>query len=462
MESLLAAFVTDPTPGPSAEAPNARASSGASALGEELRAELEARHLDAFDREHGGWGTVHKWLDPPSVELALARALQGDAENEELARRTLDAALALIDPVWGGVYQYSVEDWHQPHFEKIMSFQADDLRIYALASAAWKEPRYLAAAQAIHRYLREFLTGPEGAFYTSQDADLVPGEHSAEYFELSDAERRKLGIPRIDTHVYARENGWAIRALASLYAWGGDESALAEARRATEWVLAHRALEGGGFRHDERDAGGPYLGDTLAMAQAFLELYEATAERAWLARAEEASDFIAAHFAAADGAGFATAAAAPGAVLVPGPQRDENAGLARLERRLEHYGGRAEHGERAARALRYLFTPEIARRPFASSALLVDDELSSAPVHVVVVGAKDDARALALFRSALALPRSYRQIEWWDPAEGELPNATLEYPVLDRPAAFACGDGRCSRPAFEPADVAPRIAALER
>jgi len=36
------------------------------------------------------------------------------------------------------------------------------------------------------RYLENFLKSPEGSFYTSQDADLVPGEHSADYFALSD------------------------------------------------------------------------------------------------------------------------------------------------------------------------------------------------------------------------------------------------------------------------------------
>ena len=100
----------------------------------------------------------------------------------------------------------------------------------------------------------DFLTSPDGAFYTSQDADLVPGEHADEYFALSDAAaRRKRGIPRVDQHIYARENGWAINALAGFYAATGDESALADAIRAAEWIIANRSLPGGGFRHDAKD-----------------------------------------------------------------------------------------------------------------------------------------------------------------------------------------------------------------
>jgi hypothetical protein len=58
----------------------------------------------------------------------------------------------------------------------------------------------------------------------SQDADLVEGEHGGEYFKLDDAARRAKGIPRVDKHLYARENGWMIAALADLYAVSGDAS----------------------------------------------------------------------------------------------------------------------------------------------------------------------------------------------------------------------------------------------
>jgi uncharacterized protein YyaL (SSP411 family) len=41
-----------------------------------------------------------------------------------------------------------------------------------------QDARYLEAAKSIRRYVRSFLTSPEGVFYVSQDADLVQGEHS--------------------------------------------------------------------------------------------------------------------------------------------------------------------------------------------------------------------------------------------------------------------------------------------
>src|SRR5204863_286532 len=68
---------------------------------------------------------------------------------------------------------------------------------------------------------------------------------------------------------------------------------LAIAERAAKWVIDNRALPDGGFRHGEKDRGGPYLGDTLAMGQAFLDLHAATGNRDWLTSAAKAGDFVA-------------------------------------------------------------------------------------------------------------------------------------------------------------------------
>jgi uncharacterized protein YyaL (SSP411 family) len=114
-------------------------------------------------------------MDADSIEYALRGALNGDTSLAEIAKRTLDAATALIDPVWGGVYQYSVgPTWNDPHFEKIMSFQASYLRAYSLAFGLWHDEKCRQAAQSIIRYLTELLMSPDGVFYVSQDADASP------------------------------------------------------------------------------------------------------------------------------------------------------------------------------------------------------------------------------------------------------------------------------------------------
>jgi uncharacterized protein YyaL (SSP411 family) len=460
--SLLQAVADDPTPGPSVTgAPEPRLVAGA--LTAELEDELRRLHAERYDREHGGWGFVHKYLDGDSIEWSLLRARAGDAEAARMARETLEKTVRhLLDPVWGGVYQYSDSGaWENPHFEKIMSFQADALRSFALAHAQWAEPAHLQAAREVHRFLRSFLRGPQGAFYASQDADLVRGEHSGAYFALDDAGRRARGLPRVDTHAYTRENGWAIQALVALYAATGEAEPLEDARQAARFLIEERALPGGGFRHDAADVGGPYLGDTLAAGRAFLALYTATAERAWLARAEDAARFIARTF-RQDGV--------PGLVSAPPatrmdrgrPQRDENVAAARFANLLARYTGRREHRELAEQALGYLANPEVARRFSTASVLLAARELGADPLHVTVVGPRDDPAVRALHLSALRLPGAYKRIEVWDRREGPLPHADVEYPTLARPAAFVCDGSSCSAPAYSPEQLAQRVARMRR
>ncbi len=265
MASLLQAVVDDPTPGPSVVAPLDVTPSGSPQLGPEQRAKLDADHDAEWDEENGGWGSVYKLIDANHLEVSFSRAFLGDQKEEARVKRVLDLALNIQDPVWGGFYQYSDRaDWKSPHFEKIMLVQAQYLRAYAQAYAAWGKPEYLDAARRTAGYVKDFWTSPEGAFYTSQDAD-AEGMTGHEFYKMDAAGRRAAPQPGIDTHRYARENGWMIAALASLYDVTGDREPLDAAVRAAVWVVKNRALPEGGFRHDEVDRAGPYLGDTLAM-----------------------------------------------------------------------------------------------------------------------------------------------------------------------------------------------------
>ena len=454
MASILQAIIEDPSPGPSiTKEPPIEPRSEAGLTNEE-RAKLEQVLRADYDQKNHGWGTVQKFLDWDVIEFCIEKTISGEHDFERMARETLDAQEQLIDPVWGGVYQYSTDgDWNHPHFEKIMQFQAENLRLYAEAYALWKDPKYLAGAEKIRGYLRNFLTSPEGAFYTSQDADLVEGRHSADYFARDDAARRQLGLPRIDEHIYARENGWAINALATFYGVTGDKSALNDATRAAEWIVSHRSLGKGGFSHDEKDTAGPYFGDNVYMARAFLTLYQVTADRKWLQRAQETVQFAADHFQSA--AGYVAFAHSLGEKLAPKPQTDENSTFARLTNLLRHYTGQAENRARAEHAMRYLAAPSVAeRRGFlVGGILLADRELSRPPLHLTIVGPKNDTSARKLFAAALRQPAPYKRMEWWDEKEGPLPNPDVPYPTLDRAAAFVCTDRSCSAPIFETAKI---------
>ncbi|HEX4322750.1 MAG TPA: DUF255 domain-containing protein, partial [Acidobacteriaceae bacterium] len=452
MLSMLEAIVDDPTPGPSvvAEQPITYASTSriAPAVLKKVRRGYEAQ----YDLKAGGWGFSHKFLDADSAEYAMVLAREGDATATKRVRNTLRLEQKIQDRVWGGAYQYSAGgDWDEPHFEKLISIQAQVMRAYALGYGQFHNEAYLHTAERIADYVQGFLTSPEGAFYVSQDADLVEGEHGGEYFKLDDAGRRAKGIPRVDKHAYARENGWMIASLAELYAASGDRKYLDQAERSAEWVVAHRELEGGGFRHDEHDAAGPYLDDTLAMGQAFLALYQVTADKQWLDRAVATVPFIAANFGARNGVGYLTSKAPTDKYSQGFAERDENVALARFANLLYQYTGDVKAQAVAAQTMRYLVTPAIAIRPLSGGELLAVYETTHAPLHVTVVGAKDNEAARGLFSAALHGLRGYERLEWMvagNEARGDMKYPSIRYPALEQPAAFVCYDGHCGSPIY--------------
>jgi uncharacterized protein len=452
MASLLQAIIDDPSPGPSVVAEPTLGPSSSAAISATVRDGLRKLLIASYDREMKGWGNGQKYLDWDVLEYCLEQTLAGDRPFEAMARETLQAEMQLIDPVWGGVCQYSTDgDWKHPHYEKIMQTQAEVLRIYSLAYTLWRDPTYLASAQKIRSYLGRFLTSPEGTFYASQDADLVQGVHGGAYFELDDAGRRARGLPRVDTHVYARENGWAIEALANLYASTGDIDCLSQALKSAETIRRDHALPGGGFSHEMSDHSQPYLSDTLSMGKAFLTLYEVTADRKWLSDAESAGRFIDQNFQSP--VGFL--ASVESGVLKPRPQVDENATLVRFANRLSLYTGDPFFGKMAEHGMHYLAAEGIAdSRGLSVGGILLADRDSGMPSrHVVVVGSKNDPAAQLLFMTVLKERSPNERIEWWDPAEGDLPNPGVTYPRLEKASAFFCSEQSCSAPIFSPEEL---------
>jgi uncharacterized protein YyaL (SSP411 family) len=455
MASLLQAIIDDPTPGPSVQPITELAQTSATGLSTEQRTALKRNYDSLYDVQHGGWGTIHKYADAAALEYALELwTYEGDTTAAERVRQTLDANLKLIDPVWGGVYQYSDRvDWSSPHYEKLLAFQADDLRLYTEAYAQWHDWRYLHAAEQLRRYMVDFLMGPDGAFYVSQDADMSASVTGHQYYSLDADARRHIGIPRIDRNKYVRENGWAIRALCKFYDVTQDESALAAAKRAAQWALAERASSGGGFKHDASNRGGPFLDDTVAMAQGFLALYRSSGDQRWLTEGRAALAYVETHFGDSRAGFFSTPvpASASGVFREPARSVEQNAAVVESANLLYRYTGDAQYRHLAEHGMKFLVAAAASESErLHADILLADREQSGAPIHITIVGAKDDPLAAALHASALRFPAEYLQIDWWDRRDGPLPNREIQYPVLARAAAFACTATTCSTPVFDP------------
>ena len=85
-----------------------------SRLEPELRVEILKRYNATYDRTHGGWSTTMKTVEPAEIELAMIAGQRGDDQCAAMAQRTLLSHLSLVDPVWGGAFDYSLASGKNP------------------------------------------------------------------------------------------------------------------------------------------------------------------------------------------------------------------------------------------------------------------------------------------------------------------------------------------------------------
>src|SRR4029079_1466895 len=148
----------------------------------------------------------------------------------------------------------------------------------------------------------------------------------------------------------------------------------------------------------------------------------------------------------------------------PIKQREDNVTAVRMFSLLSSYTGEARYREIAEAGMGYLTSPPILDAfGFLPDVLLAEDELRNEPVHITIVGAKDDPRSAALYSAALAYPLAIKRAELWYKREGKLANPDVDYPDFpDGPAAFACTSTFCSYPVTQAGEIAGQLDNLRR
>ncbi len=163
-----------------------------------------------FDSQRGGFGGAPKF--PPHGRLQLLveeYRRRGDKQLLKMITRTLDAMAdgGIHDQIGGGFHRYSTDaNWFLPHFEKMLSDNAQLLRLYTDAYLLTKEPRYKQVVQDIASWIKREMTSSRGGFYTALDAESE-GEEGKFYTWSYSALLQALGDT--DGQLFAREYGAA-------------------------------------------------------------------------------------------------------------------------------------------------------------------------------------------------------------------------------------------------------------
>ncbi len=421
-----------------------------------------------FDSEHGGFRHAPKFFEPEAVTFALQRAYwSGEREFRNMALTTLEKQLRLEDPVWGGFYRYAESaDWTKPHYEKLLDIQARNLRNYLDAFHATGDPTYRAVALRIITYVNEFLLNPtRDGFYASQAAGAqsvyASARHGAEsdHDALGDKPRAALGMPLVDRRVYTAANGL----MAGSYLQAAELLEREDLREIALLVLDRlyrdRYVPGQGMSHM-----GPhrppdalvFLDAQVSFAGALVEAFLTTGDRPYLARAQTlAADLVTQLGDAAGGFFDRPQNASEGLLRFAQKPLADNLRAAMLFSDLFYLTGQQPYRDQAERTLSLALTAGDTL-PIAQAGLAVD-RFVRYPLHIVVVGPKDQEPARRLFARAQQVYVPGKIVRLLDPRHDDLALGGVTFPRTEQPTAYVCTDRFCSKPIEDPGDLVGRV-----
>jgi uncharacterized protein YyaL (SSP411 family) len=162
-------------------------------LDETLMKEFYKKSLISYDKENGGFGLAPKF--PPTMKMRLLLRIAqrtGDKQAIKMVVSTLEAMArgGIYDHLGGGFHRYSTDSiWRVPHFEKMLYDQAALATAYLEGYQVTQNAVFESVARGVLDYVLKDMTGPQGGFYSAEDADSE-GEEGT-FYVWSDAELKK-------------------------------------------------------------------------------------------------------------------------------------------------------------------------------------------------------------------------------------------------------------------------------
>lgn len=298
----------------------------------------------SFDKRYGGFGEAPKFPTPHNlIFLTLYSTLYQDKQAMELVEITLDRMRrgGIFDHIGYGFSRYSTDSYFLvPHFEKMLYDNALLILAYSLAYKVSGNESFLDTAEKTAEYIFREMTGPDGEFYSAQDADSEgeegrfyvwdydeignilgeeKGREFCEYFgitkqrnfegknipnllggdEISDRFYREIAVLydvrksrtrlHLDDKVLTAWNALMICAMSTLYRVTGNQRYVEAAKNAQRFIEKN-LVEGNilyvSCRDGVRSVKG-FLDEYAYYTAALLCLYDATLDESYLERAKD-------------------------------------------------------------------------------------------------------------------------------------------------------------------------------
>jgi uncharacterized protein len=487
-----------------------------------------ARKLVArFDDEHGGFGHKPKFPGTMSLDVLLRG---GEEARVRKALDAMRSGGIWDHLGGGFHRYSTDERWLVPHFEKMLYDNALLLRLYVDGWRSLHDARYADTAQDIAGYLLREMQSPEGGFYATQDADsegeegrffvwtpaqvdeacgddaeaartarrvwgiapegnfedsgatvlslVHPADGTAEEQALERARRAMFHArerrprPFRDEKVLASWNGLVIGALADAGA-ALDPALVAAAERAMRFVERVLVTPEGAERarvlrlaKDGLAKGSGFLDDHAYVADAALDLYEATGDPHWVGLARKLGLAIVAHFHDASDDAFFFVPDDGETILVRAKDPWDHAvpsGSSVACRALLRLGALVDPalGEIGTKAAEKLARAAAANPAGMSNAVCLGDRLVRGTTDVVIVGPQAAEGTRALARAAFEAWLPNRVVAWVDPTDASTREACAVLAEGKTPrdgsVAYVCAGRTCSLPIEEATELAAEL-----
>ena len=484
--------------------------------------ETAARNLrEQFDPANGGWGGAPKFPQPMTLEFLLRyHHTTGDPAMLDMVTRTLEAMArgGIYDQLGGGFHRYSVDaSWVVPHFEKMLYDNAQLARVYLHAWQKTGVPFFRTITEETLDYVTREMTGPEGGFYATQDADtegeegkfyvwtpeeirdvlgdeadrfiaaygvtsggnfegksiLTLGGDLEEREALASARQRLLEAreershPGRDEKVLASWNGLMLAAFAEAARALDRDDYREIAERNAEFVLREMKTGDNRLHHTWKDGEAKvngYLEDHAYLMEGLIELYQTTFDPDWYLAARDLADAMIEHFAAPVGF-YDTSDDHEDLIVRPRELQDNavpsgNSMAATALLRLADLAVEPHYEEHARKSLCQM-EEVLAQHPLAFGQWLTAlDYAVSRPREIAIVGDPETADTQALLEVCRSGYRPHQVIAASDTEDVEfvVPLLRNRDQVGEQAAAYVCFNSVCRRPVTDPEELRELIA----
>ena len=320
------------------------------------RATMFSKIDSVWDFELGGRKGAPKFPMPVTMQYLLQNYYY--AKNTKALQAvtvTLDNMMAggIYDHVGGGFARYSVDgEWTIPHFEKMLYDNAQLVSLYSQAYQITKNEGYKRVVYETIAYLEREMTDTSGGIYSALDADSEGEEGKfyvwtydelkeilgkdfdafAKYYDVTkegNFEHGKINLrtepsrtlpqgesfksqlnklldvrsrrvrPGLDDKILTSWNALMVKGYTDAYNAFGDEKFLAAAIRSATFIRKNCIKQDHSINRSYKNGKSTingFLDDYSFTIEAFIALYQATYDEAWLDEAKHLSDHAVQHF----------------------------------------------------------------------------------------------------------------------------------------------------------------------